>query len=114
MLAFGEHMSVKVHTCVGGINHRTSDDIRALESGVHVVSGTPGRVYDMINRRALDTRNLKMLVIDEADEMLGRGFKSQLYDIYRYLPPSTQVRIYGAMFFEIWCILLVWMEKCFI
>eukprot|EP01083_Nonionella_stella_P022223 61487_1 len=96
MMAFGEHMSVKVHTCIGGINHKTSDDVRTLEGGVHVVSGTPGRVFDMINRRALNTRNLKMLVIDEADEMLGRGFKEQLYDIYRYLPPSTQVVLVSA------------------
>jgi len=50
----------------------------------------------MIQRRALDTRNLKMLVIDEADEMLNRNFKEQLYDIYRYLPPKTQVVLVSA------------------
>lgn len=96
MLAFGEHINVKVHTCIGGINHRTSDDVRILNQGVNVVSGTPGRVYDMIQRRALQTRDLKILVIDEADEMLGRGFKEQLYDIYRHLPPSTQVVLVSA------------------
>ena len=58
--------------------------------------GTPGRVFDMIKRRCLKTRNLKMLVIDEADEMLGRGFKEQIYDIYRYLPPETQVVLISA------------------
>jgi len=46
----------------------------------------------MIRRRNLRTRNLKMLIIDEADEMLNQGFKEQIYDIYRYLPPTTQVR----------------------
>ena len=61
-----------------------------------VVSGTPGRVFDMIRRRNLRTRALKMLVIDEADEMLNRGFKEQIYDIYRYLPPSTQVVLISA------------------
>jgi len=50
----------------------------------------------MIQRRALKTRNLKLLVIDEADEMLGRGFKEQIYDIYRYLPPQTQVVLVSA------------------
>lgn len=50
-----------------------------------MVSGTPGRVYDMIRRRNLKTKSLKMLVIDEADEMLNKGFKEQIYDIYRYL-----------------------------
>jgi ATP-dependent RNA helicase len=48
-----------------------------------VVSGTPGRVFDMIRRRNLKTKSLKMLVIDEADEMLNKGFKDQIYDIYR-------------------------------
>lgn len=45
---------------------------------------------------SLQTRNIKMLVLDEADEMLNRGFKEQIYDIYRYLPPSTQVVLVSA------------------
>jgi len=40
----------------------------------------------MIQRRHLKTRNIKMLILDEADEMLSKGFKEQVYDIYRYLP----------------------------
>ena len=67
------------------------DDLRRLDAGVHVVSGTPGRVFDMIKRRALRTKEIKMLVLDEADEMLSKGFKEQIYDVYRYLPPETQV-----------------------
>lgn len=61
-----------------------------------VVSGTPGRVYDMIKRQALKTKGIKLLVIDEADELLSKGFKDQLYDIYRYLPPKTQVVLVSA------------------
>lgn len=45
----------------------------------------------MIKRRALRTRDILMLVLDEADEMLNKGFKEQIYDVYRYLPPETQV-----------------------
>ena len=45
----------------------------------------------MIRRRTLRTRGIKMLVLDEADEMLNKGFKEQIYDVYRYLPPATQV-----------------------
>ncbi len=71
-------------------------DIRRLDYGVQVVSGTPGRVFDMIRRRNLKTKCLKMLVIDEADEMLNKGFKEQIYDIYRYLPPTTQVVLISA------------------
>lgn len=69
------------------------DDLRRLDAGVHVVSGTPGRVFDMIKRRALRTRDIKMLVLDEADEMLSKGFKEQIYDVYRYLPPETQASL---------------------
>jgi ATP-dependent RNA helicase len=94
MLAFGDFMQVSCHACIGGKN--VGEDMRVLSTGVHVVSGTPGRVYDMIKRRALKTKSLIMLVIDEADEMLGRGFKEQIYDIYRYLPPKTQVVLVSA------------------
>lgn len=53
-------------------------------------------VTDMIRRRALRTRSVKMLVLDEADEMLNKGFKEQIYDVYRFLPPSTQVVLISA------------------
>ena len=79
-------MQVKVHCCIGGRN--VNDDVTNLEHGTHVVSGTPGRVYEMIRRRTLKTTSIKMLVLDEADEMLGEGFKDSVYEIYRYLPPS--------------------------
>merc|ERR1712190_179972 len=93
-LALGDYLNVQVHCCIGG--KRVSDDIRALEAGVHIVSGTPGRVFHMIQQRHFSTRHIKMLVLDEADEMLNRGFKEQVYDIYRYLPPSTQVVLVSA------------------
>ena len=63
-----------------------------MQSGVHVVVGTPGRVYDMLRRRALRADGIKMFVLDEADEMLSRGFKDQIYDIFQLLPPKLQVR----------------------
>uniref|UniRef100_A0A8C4XHQ0 RNA helicase n=1 Tax=Erpetoichthys calabaricus TaxID=27687 RepID=A0A8C4XHQ0_ERPCA len=72
------------------------EDIRKLDYGQHVVAGTPGRVFDMIRRRSLRTRAIKMLVLDEADEMLNKGFKEQIYDVYRYLPPATQVCLISA------------------
>jgi len=93
-LALGDYMSVQVHSCIGGKS--VGEDIRKLEYGQHVVSGTPGRVFDMISRRSLRTRNIKMLVLDEADEMLNKGFREQIYDVYRYLPPATQVVLVSA------------------
>jgi ATP-dependent RNA helicase len=94
LLALGDFMNVQCHCCIGG--QSISEDIRRLDFGVQVVTGTPGRVYDMINRRNLRTKNIKMLIIDEADEMLSKGFKEQIYDIYRHLPPSTQVVLLSA------------------
>lgn len=88
-------MNVDIHCLVGGKS--IQEDIHRLDHGVHMVSGTPGRVFDMINRRALRTRSMKMLVLDEADEMLNKGFKAQVYEIYRYLP-SLQVVIVSATF----------------
>ena len=63
MIALGDFMSVRIHACVGGTAVR--DDIRTLQNGVHVVVGTPGRVYDMINRRALRLADTKIFALDE-------------------------------------------------
>ena len=94
IVARGDYMNVKCHACIGGKS--VGDDIRRLEAGVHIVSGTPGRVFDMIGRGHLPTRGIKLLVIDEADEMLNAGFKEQIYDIYRALPFEVQVVLISA------------------
>ncbi|PON69310.1 DEAD-box ATP-dependent RNA helicase [Parasponia andersonii] len=94
ILAIGSYINIQAHSCIGGKS--VGEDIRQLEYGVHVVSGTPGRVCDMIKRRTLRTRAIKLLVLDESDEMLSRGFKDQIYDVYRYLPPELQVVLISA------------------
>ena len=58
--------------------------------------GTPGRIYDMINRGAIKTNHVKILILDEADEMLSYGFKDQIYNIFRQLPADIQVGLYSA------------------
>ncbi|BHF59248.1 Eukaryotic initiation factor 4A-III [Sparganum proliferum] len=94
ILVLGDYMNVQCHACYGGTN--IGEDIRKLDYGQHIVSGTPGRVFDMIKRRNLRTRTIKLLILDEADEMLDKGFKEQIYDVYRYLPPGTQVVLLSA------------------
>jgi ATP-dependent RNA helicase len=94
LLALGDFMKVQVHAVIGGKS--VNEDVRKLEAGVHVVSGTPGRVFDMLRRQSLRVRNLKVLILDEADEIMSAGFKDQLYDIYRLLPPKLQVVIVSA------------------
>ncbi|CAD8095649.1 unnamed protein product [Paramecium sonneborni] len=93
-MALGDFLNVSIHACIGG--HSIQDDISKLQHGVQIVSGTPGRVFDMIQRKELRVRHLKMLILDEADEMLTKGFKTQVYDIYRYLPPTTQNVVVSA------------------
>jgi hypothetical protein len=73
------------------------EDARILSAGVHVVVGTPGRVYDMLRRRCLRADQIKMFTLDEADEMLSRGFKDQIYDIFQLLPPKLQARALLAL-----------------
>lgn len=94
VLALGDYLGAKCHACIGGT--RVRDDINTLQSGVHVVVGTPGRVYDMLCRRVLKADHIKVFVLDEADEMLSRGFKDQIYDIFQALPSSVQVGLFSA------------------
>jgi translation initiation factor 4A len=94
VLALGDYMGVGCHACIGGTNVR--DDIKRLESGVQIVVGTPGRVYDMLNRSALRSKSIKMFVLDEADEMLSRGFKEQIYDVFTTMPQNIQVILLSA------------------
>jgi len=92
--SIGDYLSVVCHACIGGT--KVADDIDMLRRGVHIVVGTPGRVFDMIERRALDVRHVKLFVLDEADEMLSRGFTDQIYDVFRKLPENVQVGLFSA------------------
>jgi translation initiation factor 4A len=73
VVAIGDFMSIECHACIGGTNVR--EDMKALQDGPQVVVGTPGRVQDMIQRRVLRTDNIKLFVLDEADEMLSVGYQ---------------------------------------
>eukprot|EP01007_Sphenomonas_quadrangularis_P001430 NODE_237_length_1762_cov_472.978400_g178_i0.p1 GENE.NODE_237_length_1762_cov_472.978400_g178_i0~~NODE_237_length_1762_cov_472.978400_g178_i0.p1 ORF type:complete len:405 (+),score=102.67 NODE_237_length_1762_cov_472.978400_g178_i0:62-1276(+) len=91
----GEYLADNiVHVFVGGT--RVQDDMRKLQGGVVVAVGTPGRVYDMIKRGWLRTDSLKVLVLDEADEMLSQGFSEQIYEIFKFLPKDVQVALFSA------------------
>ena len=92
--SIGDYLNIICHACIGGT--KVADDIDMLRRGVHIVVGTPGRVFDMIERRALDVRNVKLFVLDEADEMLSRGFTDQIYDVFRKLPENVQVGLFSA------------------
>ncbi|KAJ7081352.1 eukaryotic initiation factor-like protein 4A-I [Mycena belliarum] len=94
VVAIGDFMNIDCHACIGGTSVR--DDIKALQAGPQVVVGTPGRVQDMIQRRVIKTDQIKIFVLDEADELLSRGFTEQINDIFQLLPQSTQVVLLSA------------------
>lgn len=94
VVALGDYMGIECLAAVGGTSVR--DAAAKLQDGVHIVVGTPGRVYDMIQRRSLKTDHMKIFCLDEADEMLSRGFKDQIYDVFQLLPPTTQVVLLSA------------------
>lgn len=96
MMALGQYTKVVCHACIGGTNVR-EDARRLQDGGIHVVIGTPGRVNDMIQRRHLNTRDLKIFVLDEADEMLSKGFKDQIYTVCSAIDyPDFQVFLLSA------------------
>jgi len=92
--ALGDYMKVTCHACVGGT--LVKQDMATLREGAQIVVGTPGRVNDMINRNALRLEKLRIFILDEADEMLSRGFKDQIYDVFQYLPSEVQVCLFSA------------------
>lgn len=92
--SLGSYMNIHTHACIGG--KQVGEDLKKLGQGQHIVSGTPGRVLDVIKRRNLATRNVQMLILDEADELMTKGFKEQIYEIYRHLPSAVQVVVVSA------------------
>lgn len=81
-------------SCVGGMDARK--ERRALEQGAHIVVGTPGRLCDHIRRGALDTTELKVAVLDEADEMLDLGFREDLEFILETTPATRRTLLFSA------------------
>ncbi|KAI5960398.1 FAL1 [Candida pseudojiufengensis] len=90
----GDYMNIQTHACIGGKN--VGNDVKKLQQGQQIVSGTPGRVLDVIKRRNLSTRHIKILILDEADELFTKGFKEQIYEIYKSLPSGAQVVVVSA------------------
>ena len=101
--ALAQHTDIKFSLSVRGVPVR--DNINELRQNPHIVIGTPGRINDMIGKYALNTETVRILVVDEADEMLSQGFKDQLYNIFTKLPKEVQVGLFSATmregFFEL-------------
>ena len=84
----------RIVTCVGGMDARQEQ--RALAAGCHIVVGTPGRLRDHLERGNLDLGSLKVVVLDEADEMLDMGFREDLEEILDSTPPERRTFLFSA------------------
>jgi ATP-dependent RNA helicase DeaD len=91
---YGKHLGARVLAIYGGSPYVRQ--IKRLESGVHVVVGTPGRVIDLIEKGALDLSGVRYLVLDEADEMLKMGFIDDVETILRSTPDERQTALFSA------------------
>ena len=86
---------LKVTLLVGGTS--IEDDVNALKKIPHIIVGCPGRINDMIRRRKVNFKNVKVIVLDEADEMLSKGFEDQIYNIFHIVnEESVQIALFSA------------------
>ena len=91
----GMMAGIRIKTIVGGSS--IDDDVDEMrENPPHVIVGCPGRVFDMIRRRHINANKLKLVILDEADEMLSSGFKEQVYNVFKYLNKNVQIALFSA------------------
>jgi translation initiation factor 4A len=84
-----------VKTLTGGTS--IIDDAEQMKTSTpHIIVGSAGRIYDMIRRKHLHARDIKLFVLDEADEMLSRGFKEQVYNIFQNFDKDVQAILFSA------------------
>ncbi|MDT0186618.1 DEAD/DEAH box helicase [Microbacterium sp. ARD31] len=87
-------MGLRVLTVYGGVGYEPQ--LEALDTGVDIVVGTPGRLIDLANRRALDLSHVHALVLDEADEMLDLGFLPDVITLISKTPETRQTMLFSA------------------
>jgi len=92
--SIGAHLGITVHSAVGGTNVHKDADL--LKAGVHVLAGTPGRIQDLMRRGFLKLEDLRVLILDEADEMLSEGFLDSMKAIISTVPTNTQIGLFSA------------------
>ncbi|WP_247927734.1 DEAD/DEAH box helicase [Streptococcus constellatus] len=94
LFRFGRSKGVKVRSVYGGSS--IEKQIKALKSGAHIVVGTPGRLLDLIKRKALKLNHVETLILDEADEMLNMGFLEDIEAIISRVPEDRQTLLFSA------------------
>ncbi|MDT8439992.1 MAG: DEAD/DEAH box helicase, partial [Wenzhouxiangellaceae bacterium] len=90
----GRHRGVRVLPIYGGVAY--GPQLEGLEKGAHIVVGTPGRILDHLKSKRMHLDDTKVLVLDEADEMLSLGFWPDMKEIASYLPRKRQSHLFSA------------------
>jgi superfamily II DNA/RNA helicase len=91
----GAYMKIKSHFAIGGSPVR--EDINAIRNGAQFLVGTPGRIYDLCQRGALKREHIRVLILDEADQMLEDRFQQQVMEILQLgFPKTTRVSLFSA------------------
>lgn len=91
---YGRHLNAKVMAVYGGQHYGTSK--KRLKQGIDVIVGTPGRLQDLMRQNILDLSSIKILVLDEADEMLSMGFIDDIENILSHTPDNRQTALFSA------------------
>jgi superfamily II DNA/RNA helicase len=100
MSSIGSMMDgLRVQTLFGGSSVEEHSSF-LKKSSPHIICGCPGRVYDMIRRDNITTKKIKLIILDEADEMLSSGFKEQVYNIFQYFNNDVQIALFSATLSE--------------
>lgn len=86
---------LKIKTLFGGSSVEEGSSFSS-KNVPHIICGCPGRVFDMMRRDKLGSKTIKLIILDEADEMLSSGFKEQVYNIFQYLDSNVQVCLFSA------------------
>ena len=85
---------VRTISIYGGVEQETQQE--SLERGIDILVATPGRMFDFLNQKSIDLRNLKTLILDEADQMLALGFYKDIKDVLHNIPADRQTLFFSA------------------
>ena len=100
MTSLGSMMKgLKVQTLFGGSSYKENDENvegSFKKQNPHIICGCPGRVFDMMRREKITSKKIKLVILDEADEMLSSGFKEQIYNIFQFFNSNIQVALFSA------------------
>ena len=94
--SIGTYCNVRTHLLIGGTSIESDKNALTGEEKPHIIFACPGRLHDMLRRGYLNPNNIKIMCLDEADELLSSCFKEQLYHIIQFMKSNMQIAIFSA------------------